>query len=215
MRILLIGDHALLLQGLARLLADEAAADVRTTRRIDEAADWVSAWKPDIAILETSDVTGAGPTLIRLRDAAPALPLLVIAPNEREQFLAALRAGVRGFIGRQMSVEELLGTINAVRRGEWGIPRALAGELAVEYLALLEERQPAHTLSLTPREQQVLSLLAQGMSAERIGRALYVSESTIRNEIRGLAGKFGVANRVQVVTEALRLGLVSREESCA
>src|SRR5262245_28870122 len=142
MRVLLIGDHALLLQALSRLLEDEAAAEVRTARRPDETAGWANEWEPGIANVEIADVTGATSALSRLREVSPDLPLLVIALNERKQFLAALRAGVRGFVGGQMCIEELLGTINAVRRGEWGIPRALAGELALEYLALVEERQP-------------------------------------------------------------------------
>ena len=137
--------------------------------------------------------------------------LLVIAPADRRQFLAALRAGARGFIGRQAGARELVGCVDAVRRGEWGLPRSLIGDLVDEHLMLTSVEHFVPPAAFTERERHVLRLLAQGASAQRIGQELYVSESTVRSDINAVTRKLRVANRMQAVTEAIRLGLIEPE----
>jgi DNA-binding NarL/FixJ family response regulator len=209
MRLLLVGEHVLLLQGLAKLLHDQTGAEIRATVRRDEAEDALRHWRPDVVVAETSDMSAAGNLIEHLHTTADGLPLVVIAPGDRAQFLAALRAGARGFVGRDASAEQLLGCIDAVCRGEWGLPRGVIGYLVEEYLALSAAQRPPARVELTQREQQIVRLLARGLSTDQIGRELYLSESTVRAHIRALAQKLGVVNRVQAVHEALRRGLVT------
>jgi two-component system nitrate/nitrite response regulator NarL len=210
MRLLLVGEHVLLLQGLTKLLHDQTGAELRATASQSEAEEAVQVWRPDVVIVETSNVAAASDRLAGLRRAGGEPPLLVIAPGEREQFLAALRSGVRGFVGRDATAEQLLGCIDAVRRGEWGLPRALLGDLAGAYVALATAHGRSH-VALTDRERRVLQLLARGATTRRIGQEMFLSEGTIRGEIRALTQKLGVANRVQLVTEAFRLGLADAD----
>jgi DNA-binding NarL/FixJ family response regulator len=213
MRILLVGEHALLLQGLMKLLEDEVAAEVRTVRRLPDVEATIAQWQPALAILETTQTESIQDLTSLLASLDYDVPLLVIAPSEREPFLAALRAGARGFVGRHVNVEELLGAIQAVQRGEWGIPRSLVGYLVNEYLLLVREQPAPAQPAFSERERRVLTLLARGMNARRIGELLFVSSSTVRGEIRAIVQKLGVENRTQAVAEALRRGLLPTEES--
>lgn len=208
MRLLLAGEHVLFLQGLAKLLQDHTGAHVHVLTLSEHLDDAVRETQPDVVVAETSNVPAVGGVLARL-PLSDGLRLLIIAPGEPEQFLAALRAGARGFVVRDATADQLLVCLDAVLRGEWGLPRSLLGPLVQEYLMLVHADHRPPLLELSERERQILRLLAQGMSAQRIGQALYLSESTIRADVRTLARKFGVANRMQVVTEALRRGLVA------
>jgi DNA-binding NarL/FixJ family response regulator len=160
-------------------------------------------------IFETASVPAAQERLEGLCRASGDAPVLVIAPAEREDFLAAVRAGARGFVGRDATADQLLGCIEALRRGEWGIPRAFAGVLAEEYVTLARAETEPRTFTLSERERRVLELLARGASVARIGQELFLSEGTVRADIRSLSRRLGVANRVQLVAEAMRLGLTS------
>jgi DNA-binding NarL/FixJ family response regulator len=211
MRILLAGDHALLLEGLSKLLAEEAGAEVRTMRRTHVLDVAIAGWQPQVVILEAAETGPVTEFAARLRASDPNVPLLVIAPNDREQFLGALRAGARGFVGRQVSVDELLGAVRALKRGEWGVPRALVGELVKEYLRLVEEQEARAVIALSERQWRILALLAGGANAARIADRLYLAASTVRAEIRAIVRQLGVANRAQAVAEVLRRGLVVPE----
>lgn len=207
MRLLLVGEHALLLQGLTKLLEDQLGAEVRT-------ADWppavgvVQSWRPDILIAECSDVPARDGLLADLCELAGDVPVVVVAPGEPEQFLAAIRCGARGFVGRHADAEHLLGALRTVRGGEWGIPRSMIGALVGGYLAHVAMERASSAAGLTERERQIIRLLIRGRSTKQVGGELFVSESTVRADIRALAEKLGVSNRMQVVTEALRRRLV-------
>jgi two-component system, NarL family, nitrate/nitrite response regulator NarL len=211
MRILLAGDHALLLEGLSKLLTDEAGAEVRTMRLGHDLDTALAGAQPQVVILEAAELEPVADFAARLRIANPHLPLLVIAPNDRRQFLGALRAGARGFIGRHVSVDELLGAVRAVERGEWGIPRALVAELVADYLRLVEEREAHAAIALSERQRRILALLAGGANAAHIAERLMLAASTVRAEIRAIVRQLGVANRAQAVAEVLRRGLVVPE----
>lgn len=205
-RLLLAGEHVLLLEGLKRLLEEQEAAEVRTAL-LDAAPELPQDWAPDVLLVETSDVRGIGPQLARLRARVAPGPLLIIAPGEPEQFLAALRAGARGFVPRDARAGNLMRCVAAVRRGEWGLPRGLLGALVEAYLALAAAPTPTDP-QLTERERQVLQLLVRGWSAERIGRELFLSESGVRSVIRGIARKLGVQRTTEVVRIAVQQRLV-------
>jgi DNA-binding NarL/FixJ family response regulator len=205
-RLLLAGEHVLLLEGLKRLLEEQEAAEVRTLL-LEAAPELPQDWVPDVLLVETSDVRGIGPQLARLRAHVAPAPLLIIAPGEPEQFLAALRAGARGFVPRDARAGNLMRCVAAVRRGEWGLPRGLLGALVDAYLALAAAPAPTDP-QLTERERQVLQLLVRGWSAERIGRELFLSESGVRSVIRGIARKLGVQRTTEVVRIAVQQRLV-------
>jgi two-component system NarL family response regulator len=209
MRLLLVGEHVLLLQGLATLLQGQYGAEIHTTVDSAEIDGALRRWSPDLVVAETSDVPGAGPLLVKLRQSVTSVPLVIIAPGDPAQFMASLSAGAKGFVGRDATAEQLFDCLASVERGEWSLPSSLVGHLVQEYLHLAAGKHGSLLASLTEREQRVLQLMVHGLSTQQIGGKLFLSESTVRTEIRSLVRKLGVENRMQAVTESVRLGLVT------
>lgn len=210
-RILLTSDSILILEGLLKLLEEFDGAEIQATARRDAAEALAAEWQPTIVVSETSDVAALAGFLERLRSAAPDAQYVLIAPANREQFLAAVLAGAHGFVGRHASAQELINCIRAVQRGDWGLPRSLIGDLVQEYVTISSLDRAPVASDWTDREIAVLRLLGQGLGAQQIGQALYLSESTVRTIISTLLRKLGVGNRVQAFTEALRRGLIVLE----
>lgn len=210
-RVLLVSDSPLILQGLKRMLALQHFTEVHTAASHAEAEAMARTGAAAVLVVETSDVSATLPFLARLRAAAADAPLVVIAPPDRGSFLAALRAGARGFIGRDASTTELGTSIRVVARGEWAVPRTRMGDLAESYRALPTRDAPPGLPPLTDRELAVLRLLAQGVGAQQIGAEIYCSESVVRTVIASLVRRFGVANRIQLVTEVVQRGLLPQE----
>ena len=205
-RFLLLGDHVLLLESLAALLRPALDADVRV-QRLDTAAQSVNGWRPVLMVVDSSDVATASPAIRAAKSAVPEARLLVIGPNEHEHLIAALRVGARGFLPRDCTTEQLVNCITAVLRGQLAIPRTMIDMLVESYVQLLSNGGSGG-VPLAGREPKILELLARGMTTGEIAAALYVSEGTIRTDVRLLLQKFGVGSRAQLLTEALRLGLV-------
>lgn len=206
-KLLIVGDHVLFLQGLTRLLQDHLGAEVRTARW-ESVEETLRHWRPDVIVGETTDVLAVGGMLAETCRAAAELPVVVIAPGDRQQLFAAMRAGARGFVPRDTGTAQLLGCLRAVRDGGWGIPRSLTGDLVQEYVALAAIKPVPTGDELTTRDRQIIRLLVQGHSTRQIGRELSMPASTIHYAIQTLAKKLGVANRMQVITEAMRRDLV-------
>lgn len=208
-RFLLLGEHVLLLESLAALLQPALNADARV-QRLEAAAASINGWRPDLLIVDSSDISGSTHAIRDAAAAAPGARLLVIGPNEPEHLLAALKLGARGFLPRDCTTEQLVNCISAVQRGALAIPRGMVDLLVENYVALLRSNATTVSVALAGREPCILESLAQGMTAAEIAARLYVSEGTVRTDIRLLLQKFGVANRAQLLSEALRLDLVPR-----
>ena len=136
MRLLLIGDSSLALHAVATLLRDENGAEVRAAVQVTEVEAAISRWQPEIVIAEISDAAVSEDALRAMQPILGAIPLLVIAPQEVSQVLAALRSGAHGFVGRDTSVGELLASIATVLAGEWALPQRFVGGLAEAYVRL-------------------------------------------------------------------------------
>jgi DNA-binding NarL/FixJ family response regulator len=204
-RLLLLGDHVLLLESLATLLRAALGADVRV-QRLESAAASVNGWRPELLIIDADDIAAATAGMRAAVVAAPEARLLVIGPNEYEHLIAALQAGARGFLARDCTTDQLINCATAVLRGQLAIPRTMTDLLVESYVAQLAGSNRG--LSLAEREQRILERLATGMTTAEVAAALYVSEGTVRTDIRLLLQKFGVGSRAQLLTQALRRGMI-------
>jgi DNA-binding NarL/FixJ family response regulator len=204
-RLLLLGDHVLLLESLATLLRAALGADVRV-QRLESAAASVNGWRPELLIIDADDIAAATAGMRAAIVAAPEARLLVIGPNEYEHLIAALQAGARGFLARDCTTDQLINCATAVLRGQLAIPRTMTDLLVESYVAQLAGSNRG--LSLAEREQRILERLATGMTTAEVAAALYVSEGTVRTDIRLLLQKFGVGSRAQLLTQALRRGMI-------
>jgi DNA-binding NarL/FixJ family response regulator len=206
-RVLIADDHAVVRQGLRTFLDLQADIDV-----VGEAADGEKAvavaaeHAPDVILLDLvmPGLDGIG-ALRRLREAAPAARVIVLTSfGEDERLFTALRAGASGYLLKDVEPAELVRSIRTAHSGGAPLSPAVAARV-VEELASGGERAD----ELTPRELEVLCLIARGRSNKRIALELGVAEKTVKTHVSHVLAKLGLSDRTQAALYAVREGLVS------
>jgi len=213
-RVVIADDQPLMRQGLQSLLGiSEDVTVVGHAADGDEALTQVELTSPDVLLLDLRMPGRDGiATLEALRERGRAVPVLVLTTfDDDELVLRALRAGARGYLLKDVPLEELLGAIRALAAGETLVQPALTERLlrgsgappAPDDFAHLPTPEP-----LTPRETEILRLLAGGFTKREIAEALFLAEGTVKNHISTVLAKLGVRDRTRAVLRALHLGLL-------
>jgi DNA-binding NarL/FixJ family response regulator len=204
-RVLVADDHFVVRQGLAALLAPRNGMEVvGEAANGREAVELAQTLQPDVILMDLimpeMDGTAA---IARIKAQNPAARILVLTSfGEREKVAAALQAGALGYLLKDSSPDDLFHAIRSVHRGNLVIPQELAQDL-------MQTQQPAPTASqFTERELDVLRLLVQGKSNPEIGRALFISTTTVRSHVTSILTKLNVANRTQAALTAQQMRLV-------
>jgi two-component system, NarL family, nitrate/nitrite response regulator NarL len=149
----------------------------------------------DVVLLDL-DLPGAERVVSRVRAERPALKVVALAVAETEEsVVACARAGVAGYVDRGASIDDLIRTLGAVARDELPCSAAMAGMLFRRIGALARDPAAVEPEGLTGREQQILSLIDQGLSNKEIARRLHIGLSTVKNHVHNLLTKLGVARR--------------------
>jgi DNA-binding NarL/FixJ family response regulator len=207
LRVLLAVEQSMLRAGLRTFLGE--APDVSVTAEVDKAEAALARIErdpPDVALLDLAvpDAELAG--LIRAISAArPAVKVVVLAaPRERDRILAAVEAGAAGCLFRESGPEQLLNGVRAVARGE----SPLSLEAALALLGGRVEKPP-----LTPRERQILTLVARGLANKQIAGRLGISEKTVKTHLGSAFQRLGVSDRTQAALWAERNGLLDHQRS--
>lgn len=204
----LIDDHALFSQSLA--LALESYDDIEIVGHADKLGSGlalVAERKPDVVLLDYRLPDGDGVAgAIRIKELSPLTRVVMVTASDDETVLAAaLEAGCAGFISKNSSIDELVGAVRQAAVGEAVISPALLMRL----LPRLQRREAPAKVELTPRELEVLQLLATGMSNAAIAEALVLSVNTIRNHVANLLLKLDVHSKLEALSVAVRDGLVA------
>jgi two-component system, NarL family, response regulator LiaR len=208
-RVLIADDHAVVRQGLRTFLDLQADIDV-----VGEAADGEEAvaaaaeHAPDVILLDLvmPELDGIG-ALRRLREVAPASRVIVLTSfGEDERLFAALRAGATGYLLKDVEPAELVRGIRTAHAGQAPLSPAVAARV-VEELAS-GGGAAARADELTPRELEVLCLIARGRSNKRIALELGVAEKTVKTHVSHVLAKLGLSDRTQAALYAVREGLV-------
>lgn len=208
-RVILVDDHPLFRKGLEHLFASEP--DVAITGQfatLAEARKWLQeGGQADVALLDRGLPDGDGLSLVGdFRRAGLRVVMLTIADEDRE-IRDAIERGVDGYILKSSEPEQILQAIRSVHAGHSMLPAHIMQKMARGELA-----QNVFD-KLSQRELEIVTYVARGMSNRAIGEALGLSENTVRNHLRSILDKLGLANRVQVATLALEQGLVRRRDS--
>jgi DNA-binding NarL/FixJ family response regulator len=211
-RVLLADDHAMVRRGLRLVLDAEPDLTV-----VAEAADGVEALEVlrtgatvDLAVLDVSmpRMTGlqAAAELIALR---PELRVLMLSMHDNEQYLfEALKAGASGYVLKTAADRDLVEACRAALRGEpFLYPSAIAA-LVRDFLERARAGDETPADPLTPRELQVLKLVAEAYTNDRIADVLRISRKTVERHRENLMGKLGMRDRVELTRYAIRRGLV-------
>jgi two-component system nitrate/nitrite response regulator NarL len=206
-RVLVADDHPLFRDAIVRAVRERPdfelvaeAADGRT------ALQAIREQRPDVAVLDLRmpELDGLQIAAALRRDGVPTRVVLLSAFLDGAMVYRAVAAGAAAYLTKEADRGEVCDTIAAVARGETVLaPEAQAG-LAAEVRLRAAPEGPA----LTPREREVLGMVAQGSSAPDIARALHLSAATVKGHLQSLYEKLGVSDRAAAVAEAMRRGLL-------
>jgi DNA-binding NarL/FixJ family response regulator len=207
LRILIVDDHTIARQGLRavmRVLPDmELVGEARNGR---EAVDMVRELQPDVVLMDLvmPDMDGVA-AITAIKHFMPLLPIIALTTfSEAELVLGAVQAGVDGYLLKDLGVEELAEAIRTVYRGQ-----PYLHPEATQHLLQATVR-PAQSIDrLTGREQEVLTLLAQGQTNRQIADSLAIAEKTVSVHVSNLLSKLNLSSRTQAALYAARAGLVS------
>lgn len=215
-RLLLADDHAVVRSGLRLLL--ESQPDMVIIGEAENGEEAIRRTKelgPDVVLMdiEMPGINGIEATR-RIKGQSPATAVLALTMYEDDQyFFEMLRAGAAGYVPKRAAPDELASAIRAVSRGDVFIHPSLAGRLVQDYLLRrdTDEQEPPID-DLTPREQEVLTLIAEGLSNGEIAERLVISIKTVDRHRENIMRKLNLHNRVDLVKYALRKGLIDLEE---
>jgi NarL family two-component system response regulator LiaR len=196
-------DQPPVLESVTRLLELHGFSDDGRARNGEEAIALVESQRPSVAVLDLRMPLVTGTAVIRqVARTTPQCSCVVYSGfGDGALLTEALDAGARGFVLKDAPLDELVRALETVGTGGMYIDPALAD--------ILIRSTPARELGLTPRERDVLRLLADGHSNESIGRELFISPDTARTQLGAAMAKLGVSTRTQAVATALRHELIS------
>jgi two-component system nitrate/nitrite response regulator NarL len=205
-KVVLIDDHGLCRRGLAELLEARAGIKVLgTTGKPDEAVDLVRESRPDLAVMDLRMPTDGLTLLTRMRAEGIDTPVVVLTMSDsREDLARAFRAGVRGYLLKDMDPDEVIDAIRRTARGEVVVAPMMAAKL----VDLLMPAQRGTTRSdylkqLTEREREILQHLSSGKSNKAIALALHISHDTVKLHVRHILSKLGLSSRVEAAVFAV------------
>ncbi|RJL06594.1 response regulator [Paracoccus siganidrum] len=205
-RVLIVDDHSIFRRGLAMALAE--AGDLQVCGEggtADEAVDLAQELQPDVVLLDLSMPGGGLNALRRIHDRQPDLAVAVLTASEDgEDVLEALRHGARGYVLKGVGSRSLIEAVRDLARGEGYVAPTLAAriltEMRIEAAAAPtpDAAAPASLLAqLTPREEEVLELVAAGYSNKEIARQKDMQEKTVKHHMSRILQKLHVRNRTE------------------
>jgi DNA-binding NarL/FixJ family response regulator len=207
-RVLLADDHPVVRNGLRELLNGEA--DFRVVAEVDDGAQAVERALADDVDLVILDVTMPRMTGLQaareLAGRKPGLRILMLSMHENEQFLfEALRAGASGYVLKTAADRDLVNACRATMRGETFLYAGAVAALVREHL----ESDATSLDPLTPREVEVVKLVAEGHTSDEIAGMLFISRKTVDRHRANILEKLGMRDRVDLTRYAIRRGLIT------
>ncbi len=213
-RILIVDDHAVVRRGLIMVLRLEPDFEIVGEAENGKIAlDMARQLLPDLILLDFAmpEMDGAE-TAKALKARMPAVKVLVLSGVELDdRLLDLLATGVDGYVIKDIEPDELAQAIRTVAQGEAYLHPSLARRVLTR-MSAREKEQPVPPARLTPREEEVLRLMATPHTYREIAEQLYVSEETIRSHAKRILSKLDQPNRAQAVLAAVRVGLLELPE---
>ena len=218
-KVLVVDDHALFRRGIAAVLAGEEGLEV-----VGEAVDGLEAIEkareiaPDVTLMDLNMPRCSGLEAIQaLQTEMPQVNVLVLTVSEEETDLfASVKFGARGYLLKNTEPEELVHAIFHIAQGGVIVSPLMATKLLTEFKDLTAgaERGPIGEANsdLSPREGEVLQLVAQGATNKEIADSLFIAENTVKTHLKSIMEKLHLANRSQAAAYAIKKGLAHYKE---
>lgn len=212
MRILIVDDHILFREGLTGLLRSQPDMEViGECGTMSEAVSMALQLKPDVVLMDFSlpDGTGLEATSSVLAQLPATQVIFLTVHDNDDRLIAAMRAGAKGYLLKNLSVNKLLASLRALERGEAAISRIMMARILEEFA---QSRPPSNgapspLVGLTSREIEVLQELADGITNQEIATRLFISENTVKNHIHNILEKLSLHNRREAIEFARKNGL--------
>jgi DNA-binding NarL/FixJ family response regulator len=200
-RILLADDHTVVRRGLRLVL--EAEPDLEAVQR-------AASGDVDLAVLDVAMPRMTGLQATReIRRRAPEVRVLILSMHDNEQYLyEALRAGASGYVLKTVADRDLVEACRATVRGDPFLYPGAVNALIRDFLDRTHAGEEGREDPLTPREQEVVKLIAESYSSKDIARELVISEKTVERHRANILEKLGMNDRVQLTRYAIRRGLI-------
>ena len=210
-RILLADDHAVVRHGLQMVL--EAQPDMEVVAEVGDGAEAVTRGLEDdvdLAIMDISMPRMTGLQAAReLHRRRPNLRILMLSMHENERYLyEALKAGAAGYVVKTVADRDLVEAVRATMRGEKFLYPGAMSPLIEDFLRRARQDLPVREDPLTPREQEVVKLVAEGYTNKQIAETLVISDKTVERHRANILDKLGMRDRVELTRYAIRNGLI-------
>ncbi|MHC1781221.1 MAG: response regulator [Anaerolineaceae bacterium] len=214
-KVLVVDDQSLIREGIASLLALQPGIEVVATAEDGPMAEKLAAEKsPDVILLDIKMPGQDGiETAKHILAKMPAVRVLMLTTLEDDEYIVkSLTAGAVGYLLKDILAADLGQAVRMASRGIYQLARTVAGRLiqlsvAGEKRSAAGDEYAARLSQLTPRERDVLKLLASGFTNREIAAALYLSEGTVKNVVSSIFTRLGIDDRVQAAAIAIRNGL--------
>lgn len=203
-RILIVDDHPVVRAGLTSMLGTQAGLEVvGSASSGEEALEILRRSSADLLLLDLRmpGMNGIDTLHAIKRASIPAHIIVLTSFETDEDIYRAVHAGAEGYLLKNTSQREMVEAIRAVSAGKRYIPRHIASRLAERMMRS----------NLTGRELEILKMLAKGLTNKQIGRALGISDNTVRNHVNSIIEKLEVSDRTEAATTAIQRGLIEIE----
>ncbi len=210
-RVMLVDDHDVVRAGIRALIdAQPDMSVVAEASNATQALTLLPEVQPDVVLMDITMPGIDGLEAARLaRERCPSAAVLALTIHEgREYFFAMLNAGASGYIPKSAAADELMIAIRAVARGEVYLHSSVAQLLLQDHLRRGRGEGEEGMGSLTERENEVLTLVAEGLSNREIGEQLGISAKTVARHRENIMRKLGLHSRTQLVKYAIKMGLI-------
>lgn len=210
-RVLIVDDHAVVREGLRTYLElSDVVEIVGEARNGREAVEQVRRTHPDVILMDLlmPEMDGIAATRA-IKEIAPEARIIVLTSfTDNEHVMPALRAGAIGYLLKDVGAEDLVRAIQGAQQGQAQLHPDVAQRLMEQVTTPKAPGSDRPASVLTPREIEVLRLIANGMSNKEIARALVLNERTVKGHVSNILSKLGLADRTQAALYAVREGLV-------
>ena len=208
-RVLLADDHELFLEGLKELILKAPGIELAGQARDGlEALEQTALMEPDVVLMDMTMPRLNGIQATRqIAEKFPGIRVLVLSMHgDRELVVESLKAGARGYVLKECTLDELHQAILTVSRGQYYLTPSVLSLLIEDYLRLLQAEAESSASPLSDREQDVLKLLVKGLNAKQIAARLDISKNTVDTHRRRIMDKVGCNSMAELTRYAIREG---------